>query len=204
MATIPHVERKETKENSCYLCKKRLEKVEERSTVGNSFALARERTGGGGRKPLLRAQAFPRDAPVLPHPQTLPEGMRLEGSELNGLVPAQPLQPTFSSRAYGSLKGIKLLPYLFSHQINDSEIPNSKAGLPRVLCPNGTNPPSLRCTDIQANFSSLPLSLLLALEKPQKLCFNPSPAAFPEPPQSHTTFSSHVEMPQTKPLGSGR
>lgn len=156
---------------------------------------------GWRRKPLLRAQTFPRDAPALPHPRTLPEGMRLEGSELKGPVPAQPLQPTFSTHACGSLKGIKLLPYLFSHQINDSEIPNSKAGLPRVLRTNGTNPPSLRCTVIQGNFSSLPSSLLLALEEPQKLCFNPWPAAFPEPPQSHPTFSSHLEVPQSKPPG---
>lgn len=87
-------------------------------------------------------------------------------SELKRPVPAQLLQPTFSSCARGSLTGIKLLPYLFSHQINDS---NLKVGLLRVLCPNGTNRPSLHAQIFKGISVHSSPSLLLALEEPQKL-----------------------------------
>lgn len=84
-----------------------------------------------------------------------------------------------SSALVGEWSGggsIKSLPYLFSNQINDGDLlPNLKAGLPRELCPNGTNPPSLWCADIQGNVSSLPASLLLTPAKPLALGLSPWP-----------------------------
>lgn len=50
----------------------------------------------------------------------------------------------------------KSLPYLILNQINDGDLlPNLKAGLPRELCPNGTNPPSPWFADIQGSAHSL-------------------------------------------------
>lgn len=152
--------------------------------------MARERTGGGRRKPLLRARTFPGDAPVLPHLRTLPEGMRLEASELKG--PVAPSKALSSCPIYFHIRLMTVKSLILKR-----DYPECSALMGLILPPSGAQ--TFKGISVH---SPLPYSWLW--KSPRSCDLIPSWLLFQSPPKAIQPSAATWRCPTANPPRSGR